>query len=129
MALTLQGNQYLPTGHVLQSSVGLEPLPSLTKHFGNVGAAAVPMFTDNVLDKRNIFVGNRAFSDGYGQHDDCISERNWGRQLFVNGKEKNFCCCLRRKIRREGQPQMPSPWVETIKRGLKITSISDSWSF
>ncbi len=63
MALTLQGNQYLPAGHVLQPSVGLDPLPSLTKYLGNVGAAAVPMFMDNVLDKRNVFVGNSAFSD------------------------------------------------------------------
>ena len=29
MSLTLQGKQYLPTGHVLQPAVGLEPLPSL----------------------------------------------------------------------------------------------------
>ena len=56
MALTLQGNQYLPSGHVLQPSIGLEPLPFLTKYHGNVGAAAVPMFMDNVLDKRNVFV-------------------------------------------------------------------------
>ena len=90
MALTHQGNQYLPAGHVLQPSVGLEPLPSLTKYLGNVGAAAVPMFMDNVLDKRNVCVGNSAFSDGYGQHEDCISERKRGRQQKMQGNEKYF---------------------------------------
>ncbi len=80
MALTFHGNQYLPTGHVLQPSVGLEPLPFLTKYLGNVGAATVPMFIDNALDKRNVFVGNSAFSDVYWQHDEYISERDRGRQ-------------------------------------------------
>ena len=63
MSLTLQGNQYLPTGHVLQPAVGLEPLPSLTKYLGNVGAAAVPMFIDSGLDQWQIGVGNGPFSE------------------------------------------------------------------
>ena len=90
MSLTLQGNQYLPAGHVLQPSVGLEPLPSLTKYLGNVGAAAVPMFIDSGLDQWQIGVGNGPFSDGYGQHDDCISERNRGRHPRMQGSENNF---------------------------------------
>ena len=64
MSLPLQGNHHLPTGHVLQSSVGLEPLPFLTKYLGNVGAAAVPMFIDSGLDQWQIGVGNGPFSDG-----------------------------------------------------------------
>ena len=103
MALTHQGNQYLPAGHVLQPSVGLDPLPSLTKYLGNVGAAAIPMFMDNVLDKRNVVVGNSAFSDGYGQHDDCISERYFGRQLFYAWERKKLLLRFTGEILLEGQ--------------------------
>ena len=55
-----------------------------------MGTSAAPMLVDNVLDKRNIFFGNSAFSDGYGQHDDCISERYFGRQLKMQGNENIF---------------------------------------
>lgn len=97
MPLSFQGDQNFPAGHVLQSAVGLDPLPLLAELPGNVGAAAMPMFIDDVLDKGNIFAGNDAISDGYGQHDDCISERIRGRQKKMQGEGKYFSWWYRRQ--------------------------------
>ena len=88
MPLSLQGNQHLPAGHVLGSAIGLEPVPFLAKYFGDLSSAAVPMFIDNGLNKWQIEFANGSFSDGYGQHDECISEEERGRQHKMQGSEK-----------------------------------------
>ena len=90
MSLSLQGNHHLPAGHVLQSAIGLDPVPPLAKNSGNVGAAAVPMFIDNSLNEWQIGVTNGPFSDGDGQHDHRISKRILGRQQKTQGDENIF---------------------------------------
>ena len=90
MSLSLQGNHHLAAGHVLQSAIGLDPVPPLAKFSGNVGAAAVPMFIDNSLNEWQIDVANGLFSDGDGQHDHRISKRILGRQLKMQGDENIF---------------------------------------
>ena len=90
MSLSLQGNHHLPAGHVLESAIGLDPVPHLAENSGDGAAAAVPMIIDNSLNEWQIGVGNSAFSDGYWQHDDCISERNLGRQHKMQGDENIF---------------------------------------
>jgi len=94
MSLSLQGNHQPPAGHVLQSSIGLDPVPPLAKFSGNVGAAAVPMFIDNSLNEWQIGVANGPFSDGDGQHDHQISKRILGRQQKMQDDENIFSCEL-----------------------------------
>ena len=50
MTGTFQGNQYFPAGHILQSAIGLDPVPSLTEFSGNVSTATIPIFIDGVLN-------------------------------------------------------------------------------
>jgi hypothetical protein len=63
MSLSLQGNHHLPAGHVLQSAIGLDPVPPLAKNSGNVGAAKMPILVDKVLDIEEILAGNGSISD------------------------------------------------------------------
>ena len=117
MALTFQGDQYLTAGHILQPAVGLDPVPPLAEYPGNPGAADMPMFIDDILDGRNIFFGNGAISDGYGQHDDCISERIRGRQqkMQANGKYFSRRYCRQKSGRRDSLRCHP--------RGLKRKNV------
>ncbi len=90
MSLSLQGNQYFPAGHVLQSAIGLEPVPFLAEYFGDLGAATAPMFIEHGLNEWQIDIANSSFSDGYGQHDEYISEEERGRQQKMQGDENIF---------------------------------------
>ena len=116
MALTLQGNQYLPAGHVLQPSISeleisfcvflaesnfvnalipfigvrLDPVPLLAEKFGNSGSPFVPMVMDNGLNHYQFSICNGSVSDCYGYHDNCISERYCGRHPKMQEYENIF---------------------------------------
>ncbi len=87
-SLSFESEKNLPASHVLQSSIGLAPGPFLTKDFGNMSSALVPMPDDCGLNRRNIFFVNGPFSDGNGQHVNRISERTSGRQQKMHGPQK-----------------------------------------
>jgi hypothetical protein len=86
----LQGEQYLPAGHVFQPTIGLDPVPPLAEFSGNVGAAGVPMLIDNGLDKWEIGLCDSPVSYRDGQHGNCISKSIRGRQQKMQGDENYF---------------------------------------
>ena len=120
MPLSFQSDQQLPAGHVLGSAIGLEPVPFLAKYFGDLCSAAVPIFIDNGLNKWQIGVANSSFSDGYWQHDECISEEERGRQQKMQESEKYFSRRFENKAVRRIGNGLPFRWVEMKKGGLKI---------
>ena len=119
MTLPLQRDQQLPAGHVLGSAIGLEPVPFLAKDFGDLGAATLPVFIDKGLNEWQIGVANSSFSDGYGQHDEYISEEEVGRQHKMQGSEKYFSRQFESKAVGRIGNSLPIRWVETKKGGLK----------
>jgi hypothetical protein len=72
----LKGNQDLPTGHVFESAIGLDPVPPLAENSGDVSAAGVPILINNALDYRQVGVMNGPFSYRDGQHDHRIIKKH-----------------------------------------------------
>ena len=89
-AFSFQSEKNLSTSHVLQATIGLSPVPFLTKDSGNMGSAFVPMIVDSDLNRRNIFFINGPFPDGNGQHVHRISERIRGRQQKMHRPQKKL---------------------------------------
>ena len=87
--LPFKSEKHLSTGHVLETTIGLAPVPLLTEDFGNMSPTLVPMAVDGGLNRRNIFFVNGPFPDGNGQHVHRISERISGRQKKMNRGQKN----------------------------------------
>lgn len=63
-AFSMKREEKFPTGHVLESAAGLNPVPIFTQFPGNMGPAPVPVFTDHCLDDGQVLSGNFAVSDG-----------------------------------------------------------------
>lgn len=121
MSLSLQGYHHLPAGHVLQSAIGLYPVPPLAENSGDGAAAAVPMIIDNSLNEWQIGVANGPFSDGDGQHDHRISKRILGRQQKMQVMKIFFQENFWQEIRQARLAANASRWVETKNRGLEMT--------
>jgi len=79
-AFSLQSEQEFPASHVLETAVGLHPIPFFAEDFGNLGTTFMPMLRNGSLNQGNIGFGDGPFSDGNGQHSNCISELNRRRQ-------------------------------------------------
>jgi hypothetical protein len=119
MPLSLQGNQDLPAGHVLQSTIGLSPVPPLAENSGDGAAAVVPMLINNVLDYGQVGVMNGPVSNGDGQHDHRISKRIRGRQRKMQRDANYFQGEYQRDNRQRAQIFADGPWVEMKNHGLK----------
>ena len=52
----------------------------MAENLGDLSAAFVPMIVDGSLDELKVGFDNRFFSDGDGQHNDYITEEEFGRQ-------------------------------------------------
>jgi hypothetical protein len=61
----------------------------LTEDFRNLFAALMPMLIDSGLNECQLLGGYGSLSDGQGQHDHYISEREMGRQQKVKKNGKN----------------------------------------
>lgn len=79
-AFSLQGEQELSTGHILEATVWLTPIPLVAEDLGDVLTSYIPVPVNNSLNQIKIGFVNGFFSDGNGQHSHCISERKQGRQ-------------------------------------------------
>jgi len=90
MSHAFQGEKKLPAGHVFGGAVGLEPSPVPAQDSGDAFSSLGPMFIDHPLNQRDVCFGNGSFSYGYGQHDECISEEEDGRQQKMQEDENIF---------------------------------------
>jgi hypothetical protein len=62
-AFSVQGKQQFPAGHVLETAIGLNPVPVFAKLPGNMGSSPVLVLVNHCLDNGQIFGGNFAVSD------------------------------------------------------------------
>ena len=65
------------------AAIGLKPVPFLAEDFRYLRAAFVPILTNDVLNKFDIYGCDGSFSDGDEQHKNCITEKDLGRQQKV----------------------------------------------
>lgn len=54
-ALSVQGEQQVPAGSVLEPAVGLSPVPMSAKGLGNLGTAFIPVLSDELMDSLQFF--------------------------------------------------------------------------
>jgi len=90
----------------------------MTEDSGDMSPSPVPVFVDSRLDQWDVGCSNCSFSDGYGQHEDYISEEMRRRQQKMHRKRKNI-----EEISIRESPQL---WVEMKNRGLKMVEITGS---
>ncbi len=64
-AFSIQDEQELSAGHILEAAAGLAPVPFVAEDFGDMLSALIPMPIDNGLNQREIGLRDGSFSDGY----------------------------------------------------------------
>lgn len=82
----------------------------------------IPKRINRGLNLNNISVGDGPFSDGNGQHTNCITERAQGRQAKMKKVEIIW-------VGRNLTVKLVKIWVETIDYGLKIGEFSTFWTY
>ena len=121
-ALTIKREQNFSASHIFESTVWLNPVPFLTEDFRNICTAFVPMLKNDVLNKIEISRCDGSFSDGDGQHLNCITEKDLGRQQKMKKSKKIF---WQGKFDRKSAKK----WVESKNDGLKIVAILARWNY
>ena len=85
-------------------------------------SALIPMPVDSGLNGREVVLSDGSFSDGKGQHFNCIAERTRGRQQKMHGNEKIL-------ITEDSAGNWSGLWVEMKNRGLIFIGITDLWTY
>jgi hypothetical protein len=86
---SIQGEQKLSAGHILEAAIGLPPVPFLAKDLRDMFSTLIPMPVDSSLNNREFSLSDGSFSYDKGQHSHCIAKRMRGRQQKMHGSEKN----------------------------------------